>query len=78
MQRATSTLRLLLATAFVAGVLSPWYSPTMVSAQTGEPCEVEGEETGPCVDLEHVYEGDCVGNDCYTAMEWCCLPGVGT
>jgi len=78
MQRTMATLRLLMAAVFVAGALSPWYSPTMVSAQTGEPCEIEDPELGPCVDLEHVYEDSCEGNDCYTALEFCCLPGVGT
>lgn len=47
------------------------------SLKASEPCGVGGGEPGwECVELEHLYEDQCEGVDCYTAMEFCCLPEI--
>lgn len=38
---------------------------------------LDNEELGPCVEAEHVFDNMCEGNVCYSALEACCLPGVG-
>lgn len=55
----------------VVGVLARDFEGLRAS----EPCENGGPGGSgwECVELQHVWEGQCAGVDCYTAMEMCCL-----
>lgn len=49
------------------------FNPDLLTAE--EPCEFGGPGGSgwECVELPHVFQGQCEGIDCYTAMEFCCL-----
>lgn len=39
------------------------------------PCQFKDPDLGPCVpNTRHDYAGQCQGIDCYSALEFCCLP----
>ena len=79
MEKISRQLRLV-AFALLSSVMAMAFAAvdaTTTGAQEEAPCALEGPETGPCIEnLEHVYDGQCEGVDCYTAIEWCCLEGI--
>ena len=62
-----------LALTFALGVAYTTVGPNALRGQAQEDC-IEDEELGPCVDLQHVFMGDCEGSACYSGLELCCLP----
>ena len=66
---AFALLSLVLAVAYTA------LTATTTGAQSDEPCSIEDEEElGPCIEgMEHQFQDSCEGNDCYPALEICCL-----
>lgn len=52
--------------------LSTW--PGGLGAQGWEPpCEFDdGSDEWACVEMSHIWAGQCEGHDCYSSMEFCC------
>jgi hypothetical protein len=79
MTEKTKKLDSLLKSAVLAMALAAFaaLAATSDSLKASEPCGVGGGAPGwECVELEHLYEDQCEGVDCYTAMEFCCLPEI--
>lgn len=48
--------------------------PDSLRSQAEEPCMFDdGSDEWICAEGPHLYGGHCEGNDCYSAMEFCCV-----
>ncbi len=72
--RAVAFTMLSLALAIAFSVVN---AGTTGAQDEDDPCWLEDEELGPCIEnMEHVYDGQCEGIDCYSALEFCCLDEI--